>query len=1076
MLESAQFKKKYNRLNDIEKTFVDCLAVTVEQVTKTDILNILRSLHIRDSKNKAISFNYVAIVLEKLLDMELIICFGKYSIDNDFLEIAFCEARKNNKYTQIVKVVREKLPLISNLWGYNHNFERCYRDLLINFFDNQDEFDPICKITQEYYFKEWTDKSMLRRLIHAGYKINDLAFLSPKVRSPLLVELITDSFFLFTDITPFIHFMKGAYRNVKSEDKDLLVHHYTMALILQGKSMEAEVANEYNAGQSVYVARLAFLSMMKGHYDDAEVMFDNAVNMNRKEMGVRKQYFTKLYGLFYFILLYRQKKEGCLDKLSEYMNFLEKSRKFYYNEYEILDVIYFAKKNDMHKAKQKYKNYEDQVMMLNPLTFLFFSFVTYWLFPKKLTKHSFLIEEYFEKAKDSKLKYFEMEYAILNTIVTKLKGEKDLDIITKIELQYGMKSVLPLIRLSPSWETALDSLLGYVTKNDGNAGKQVRLIWQLEMRKGNQVYLIEPKEQKRNKSGSWTKGRVIALKRLMEGKIDYSTPQDKAVCATISKESYGYYGSVSYELNKTKALPLLCGHPLIFLKDLPGVQIELIKADIELLVEEKRNGYTIKFSIDKTESGVVIFRETPTRYKLYEITEKHRDIWKKLGSSKLTVPKDALPKLKKVITGLSSVVTVHSSVEGESKASTSVDVDNTIYLHLLPVGEGFRAEMLVKPLGKDGPAFEPGEGGKNIIAKIEEQRVSTVRNLNLEKKKKQAEIEKLPTLDLIDPNVCLWDIPNPVKCLELLAEIKNSKNQIVTEWPEGEKIKYSGSASVKQLSISIKQENEWFSISGKVDISDKLSIEMTDLINRASKANGRFIPLDDGSFVSLENSFFKKINALSAYADISKKSLKIHPLTSLSIEDLTERAGKKRSDKQWKGYRKKVEDAFKKKHKVSSLFQGELRDYQLEGYRWLKRIADIGAGACLADDMGLGKTIQALAVLLDRCKKGPALIVAPTSLCYNWANEANKFTPAIKVNIFGSGDREKMVKSLGKMDMMICSYGLVLNETELLSNLKWSTVIFDEAQAIKNASTLRAISSALQLARLSFIISASMAI
>ena len=61
--------------------------------------------------------------------------------------------------------------------------------------------------------------------------------------------------------------------------------------------------------------------------------------------------------------------------------------------------------------------------------------------------------------------------------------------------------------------------------------------------------------------------------------------------------------------------------------------------------------------------------------------------------------------------------------------------------------------------------------------------------------------------------------------------------------------------------------------------------------------------------------------------------------------------------------------------------QAELRDYQVEGFVWLSRLARWGAGACLADDMGLGKTVQAIAVMLDRAAEGPCLVVAPTSVC-----------------------------------------------------------------------------------------------
>ena len=73
---------------------------------------------------------------------------------------------------------------------------------------------------------------------------------------------------------------------------------------------------------------------------------------------------------------------------------------------------------------------------------------------------------------------------------------------------------------------------------------------------------------------------------------------------------------------------------------------------------------------------------------------------------------------------------------------------------------------------------------------------------------------------------------------------------------------------------------------------------------------------------------------------------------------------------------------------ASAKSTAELRDYQEEGFIWLARLARLEAGACLADDMGLGKTVQAIALMLHRAAEGPCLVVAPTSVCPNWAAEA----------------------------------------------------------------------------------------
>ena len=137
---------------------------------------------------------------------------------------------------------------------------------------------------------------------------------------------------------------------------------------------------------------------------------------------------------------------------------------------------------------------------------------------------------------------------------------------------------------------------------------------------------------------------------------------------------------------------------------------------------------------------------------------------------------------------------------------------------------------------------------------------------------------------------------------------------------------------------------------------------------------------------------------------------------------------------------------------LPSTLQAELRDYQQEGFRWAMRLAGAGLGACLADDMGLGKTLQALAVLLARGAGGPALVVAPTSVCGNWQAEARRFAPTLTVSVFGEGERDAMVAGAGPMDVVVVSYTLLLQAQQRFAARDWHTLIADEAQSVKNAA------------------------
>ena len=131
-----------------------------------------------------------------------------------------------------------------------------------------------------------------------------------------------------------------------------------------------------------------------------------------------------------------------------------------------------------------------------------------------------------------------------------------------------------------------------------------------------------------------------------------------------------------------------------------------------------------------------------------------------------------------------------------------------------------------------------------------------------------------------------------------------------------------------------------------------------------------------------------------------------------------------------------------------------LRPYQREGLTWLQFLREFGLHGVLADDMGLGKTLQTLAHLLLEKESGrldrPCLILAPTSVVSNWAREAAKFAPALRVLLLQGGDRRNGYSTLHRHDLVITSYPLLLRDAAELSAVEWHVVVLDEAQHIKN--------------------------
>ncbi|HEY6434093.1 MAG TPA: DEAD/DEAH box helicase [Acetobacteraceae bacterium] len=135
-------------------------------------------------------------------------------------------------------------------------------------------------------------------------------------------------------------------------------------------------------------------------------------------------------------------------------------------------------------------------------------------------------------------------------------------------------------------------------------------------------------------------------------------------------------------------------------------------------------------------------------------------------------------------------------------------------------------------------------------------------------------------------------------------------------------------------------------------------------------------------------------------------------------------------------------------------FRGVLRPYQAQGLNWLQFLAGAGMSGVLADDMGLGKTVQTLAHLSIEKEAGrldrPALIVCPTSLVANWALEAERFAPALRVLVLHGPERKQFFAGIGEHDVVITSYKLISRDEAVLTAQEWHVVVLDEAQTIKN--------------------------
>jgi hypothetical protein len=137
-------------------------------------------------------------------------------------------------------------------------------------------------------------------------------------------------------------------------------------------------------------------------------------------------------------------------------------------------------------------------------------------------------------------------------------------------------------------------------------------------------------------------------------------------------------------------------------------------------------------------------------------------------------------------------------------------------------------------------------------------------------------------------------------------------------------------------------------------------------------------------------------------------------------------------------------------------FEGELRSYQADALAWLGFLDSVGLGGCLALDMGLGKTPTVLAHLASTTSSGASLVIAPPAVVGNWAAEAARFTPGLRVVVHHGASRasaDDLEAEVRDADVVITTYGTAVRDVDALAERTWDTVVLDEAQAIKNPAS-----------------------
>ncbi|MDX2051855.1 MAG: DEAD/DEAH box helicase [Polyangiaceae bacterium] len=610
---------------------------------------------------------------------------------------------------------------------------------------------------------------------------------------------------------------------------------------------------------------------------------------------------------------------------------------------------------------------------------------------------------------------------------------------------------VPLTEVRPTkalWEASLEGLERLALLPDTPREEPERLIWKVDPK----WLLPEPFLQKRTKSG-WSAGRKFALKNLLEEPTRSRLPaRDAALSEHVRGTRLSYYTSTEYSLSR-EAWKQLVGHPLVFVGD-SDTPTEVIRGNAQLVLRSTDQEVRIEVEPPNLKADVEA-RLLSGKIVVFALEGEVKKLILGVGAG-LSLPKAAEARALATLERLSHIIPVQSSERTQAK---QVPADPKPWFRLLPRNTGLAVSLFTRPLGPKGPEVVPGAGGSTLVSRIGTETLQCLRDLSEERELANEAVRQCPSLLGNDTGDESWQLPDPASSLELMSCLQALSERVHVEWPEGSVLKLKARVARSSLRGRIESDGSFFSARGSLSVEGAASLDLSELLALVQDSPTRFVQMKNGDYLELEQDLRELLLSLSAAGtERAKKAFSVTlPKSAVHILDkLTEEDSGFELDAPSIAWREQYVAASQRPVKLPKGLLAELRPYQLDGFRWLVRLGELGLGACLADDMGLGKTVQAIGLLLHRAPNGPQLVVAPTSVCDNWRRELERFAPSLRVRLYTGRAREEGLGKLKKLDIVIVSYTLLQQDADALAGVQFETAILDEAQFIKNAESLRA--------------------
>ena len=616
---------------------------------------------------------------------------------------------------------------------------------------------------------------------------------------------------------------------------------------------------------------------------------------------------------------------------------------------------------------------------------------------------------------------------------------------------FGGPAQLPQIRRKDDWEIVFSD----VRRNILESKKaERRIVYFLDG-----LWLNNIIEQTKQPDGTWDNGISLSRKQFMNEGYDSMTESDRKIAAQMRVRSVEVpeAGIIFHEL---------CGSDKIFVGQPFNSPFEPAIVQTELpKIHFKVSGENILITSNVPFDNSLIYKCIPRvishgHYSAIMLNDLQKDILQRMLSTS-TLPLHAIEEVKLLAERLNGIIEVESDLDFKGDIPT-VEGSGKIAVRITPDDEskGYQLKILAAPYPEGEVRYPAGDGEEIVYDQSEGKTVIIKRNLEAE----QENYERVH--DFIFDNIgdvfqdfMTAHISTAESLLKLLQYTFEHQECYITEWPRGRELKFRGVMKPADVEIQVKTDIEWFKVDGRVHIPGSTLSYMELLKKYRNTEFEDYICIGENEYMKMTDTLKKHIESMNDLLADHDKQSKSGLVGKYDVGNLAMILGENgglhaEMDEDFIGLLRRMQNAYQTTPAVPEGLNASLREYQREGFEWMARLSEWGAGACLADDMGLGKTVQTIALLLYRADKGASLVVAPKSLILNWEGELKKFAPSLRpVTINNEKNKKEALERAGAGDVVITTYGVLVTQKEALSNKNWNVICLDEAHYIKNRMT-----------------------